>query len=135
MNPTNFSNPNFANLNALRNMGGGFGSNPPQRILPGGMNPFGGGQSPIANPIGPYPVSPIARPVGPAPFQPIGAQPVQPYPVQPGFGANPPQRVLPEPGLPGQEMQNQAGPPGGFDMNNLQQLLALRQMMMQRQAY
>ena len=119
--------PNLANLNALRNLGRPmplWGANPPRPILPGGGGgELWGGQPPIANPIGPYPVQPIGpmEPIrGPEPVGPAPIQPIQGYPMPPGLGANPPMPVQGQP----------AQPLGGMpDMNNLQQLLALRQMM------
>lgn len=139
----NFSDPNLANLAALR---GGFGSYPPRALQPlpappGTAAPI----SPIAHPIGPYPVHPIVGapfppsggpvagpipgPIGPYPVNPIGAAPIGtpeprlPIPGQPGPGQPPSFGSDPAQAFGGAAPPMPGGIPGG--LQNLQALLAM----------
>ena len=105
----NLAQPALPNFNGLQNRGGGFGANPPRRIMPGPPGQPWGGQPPIANPIAPYPMPtapiagpqpitgqpnrwgwqpPMPNPIGPFPVNPIapGPMPVGPAPYQPVQG-------------------------------------------------
>ena len=122
----NFSLPNFANLAALRGLGG---FRPPGGMpVEGGPvfpSPVWGGTPPPVRPVGPaYPAQPTSgvNPVGPAPVLPggggfgggVGPEPVRPvgpaFPINPGAG----------------NFGNFGG--ANFDPNMLRNLMALRQM-------